>query len=74
MATAKNADEKNTAQRNVLLGKSEKMKLSTTWHHHYYLLKLLMVNMIENNEPIWWTDNDGEEHEVEVDGFDEAER
>lgn len=33
-----------------------------------------MVNMIKNNEPVWWTDNDGEENEVEVDGFDEAER
>ena len=32
-----------------------------------------MVNMIENNEPIWWTDNDGEEHEVGVDGFDDKE-
>ena len=30
-----------------------------------------LINMIENNEPIWWTDNDGEEHEVEVDGFDD---
>ena len=30
-----------------------------------------LINMIENNEPIWWTDNDGEDHEVEVDGFDD---
>ena len=30
-----------------------------------------LINMIENKEPIWWTDNDGEEHEVEVDGFDD---
>lgn len=30
-----------------------------------------LINMIENNEPIWWTDNDGVEHEVEVDGVDE---
>ena len=30
-----------------------------------------LINMIENNEPIWWTDNDGKEHEVEVDGFDD---
>ena len=28
-----------------------------------------LINMIENNEPIWWTDNDGEEHELEVDGY-----
>ncbi len=30
-----------------------------------------LINMIENNEPIWWTDNDGKEHEIEVDGFDD---
>ena len=30
-----------------------------------------LINMIENNEPIWWTDNDGEEHEVEIDGVDD---
>lgn len=29
-----------------------------------------LINMIENNDPIWWTDNDGKEHEVEVYGFD----
>ena len=30
-----------------------------------------LINMIENNEPIWWTDNDGKEHEIEVDSFDD---
>ena len=30
-----------------------------------------LINMIENNEPIWWADNDGEEHEVEIDGVDD---
>ena len=30
-----------------------------------------LINMIENNDSIWWTDNDGNEHEVEVYGFDD---
>ena len=30
-----------------------------------------LVDRIRNEIPIWWTDNDGEEHEVEVDGFDD---
>ena len=32
-----------------------------------------LINMIENNEPISWTDNDGVEHEVEIDAVDEKE-
>ena len=30
-----------------------------------------LINMIENNDSIWWSDNDGKEHEIEVDGFDD---
>ena len=30
-----------------------------------------LINMIENNDSIWWTDNDGKEHEVEVYGSDD---
>ena len=29
-----------------------------------------LTNMIENNEPIWWTDNDGEEFEAQVESID----